>query len=108
MRLGEYETVLKNGTRAYDCYRADRIRERHRHRYEFNPDYREAFEAAGMVVSGTSPDGRLVEIIELPDHPWYVGVQFHPEFTSRFLFPHPLFSGFVEACLRRRDSSSSS
>lgn len=108
MRLGEYETVLKNGTRAYDCYRADRIRERHRHRYEFNPAYREAFEAAGMVVSGTSPDGRLVEIIELPDHPWYVGVQFHPEFTSRFLFPHPLFSGFVEACLRRRDSSSSS
>lgn len=108
MRLGEYETVLKNGTRAYDCYRADRIRERHRHRYEFNPDYREAFEAAGMVVSGTSPDGRLVEIIELPDHPWYVGVQFHPEFTSRFLFPHPLFSGFVAACLRRRDSSSSS
>jgi len=108
MRLGEYETVLKNGTRAYDCYRADRIRERHRHRYEFNPAYREAFEAAGMVVSGTSPDGRLVEIIELPDHPWYVGVQFHPEFTSRFLFPHPLFSGFVAACLRRRDSSSSS
>ena len=108
MRLGEYETVLKNGTRAYDCYRADRIRERHRHRYEFNPAYREAFEAAGMVVSGTSPDGELVEIIELPDHPWYVGVQFHPEFTSRFLFPHPLFSGFVEACLRRRDSSSSS
>ena len=108
MRLGAYETVLREGTKAHACYRADRISERHRHRYEFNPDYREAFEAAGMVVSGTSPDGRLVEIIELPDHPWYVGVQFHPEFTSRFLFPHPLFSGFVEACLRRRDSSSSS
>ncbi len=108
MRLGAYETILKEGTRAYDCYKRGRISERHRHRYEFNSNYREAFERAGMRVSGTSPDGRLVEIIELPDHPWYVGVQFHPEFTSRFLSPHPLFSGFVQACLRRRDSSSSS
>ncbi len=107
MRLGAYETILKRDTKAYSCYKTDRVSERHRHRYEFNPVYRERFENAGMCVSGTSPDGKLVEIIELPDHPWYVGVQFHPEFTSRFLSPHPLFCGFIEACLRRRESSSS-
>ncbi len=105
MRRGAYETILMPGTQAHACYKTDRIHERHRHRYEFNPDYRGAFERAGMRVSGTSPDGRLVEIIELPNHPWYVGVQFHPEFSSRFLFPHPLFCGFVEACLRKRVSS---
>ncbi len=103
MRRGAYETILAPGTRAHACYGTDRISERHRHRYEFNPAYRDAFEDAGMRVSGTSPDGRLVEIIELPDHPWYVGVQFHPEFRSRFLSPHPLFTCFVTACLSERE-----
>ena len=105
MRRGAYETLLAPGTHAHTCYRAARISERHRHRYEFNPEYRAAFERAGMRVSGTSPDGRLVEIIELPDHPWYVGVQFHPEFRSWFMAPHPLFSCFIDACLKNRGSS---
>ena len=98
MRLGAYPAVLASGTKARALYGSEVIRERHRHRYEFNPRYLEAFQRAGMIPSGLSPDGRLVEIMELPDHPWYVGVQFHPEFTSRPLRPHPLFKGFVEAC----------
>jgi CTP synthase len=107
MRLGTYETLLREGSLSQRCYGRDRIEERHRHRYEFNPTYREVFEAAGMLVVGTSLNAQLVEIIELPDHPWYVGVQFHPEFSSRFLSPHPLFRGFVRSCLERRSSSSS-
>jgi len=108
MRLGAYPAVLREGSIIRSCYGRERIEERHRHRYEFNPDYRERFEAAGMRVSGTSPDGRLVESIELEDHPWFLGVQFHPEFTSRFLFPHPLFRGFIRSCQKRRSSSPSS
>jgi CTP synthase len=107
MRLGAYETVLQEGSVTRSCYERERVEERHRHRYEFNPVYREAFEAAGMRVSGTSANGRLVEIVELPDHPWYVSVQFHPEFSSRFLSPHPLFRAFIRSCLERRSSSSS-
>ncbi|MCD7786371.1 MAG: gamma-glutamyl-gamma-aminobutyrate hydrolase family protein, partial [Oscillospiraceae bacterium] len=84
------------------CYGAHEIEERHRHRYEFNNDYRDTLTEAGLIVSGTSPDGNLVETVELPDHPFFVGVQFHPEFKSRPNKPHPLFRGFVEASMRRQ------
>jgi len=102
MRLGAYPCDLEEGTRAFNAYRVVRISERHRHRWEFNPAYRERLAAAGLVISGTSPDGRLVEMIEYPDHPWFVGCQFHPEFKSRPWQPHPLFSGFIRASLQNR------
>jgi len=108
MRLGAYEAVLKEGSISRECYEVERVKERHRHRYEFNPEYRERFEEAGMRVAATSPDGRLTEILELSGHPWFVGVQFHPEFRSHFLSPHPLFTGFVKACLENGSSSSPS
>ncbi len=99
MRLGEYPARLEEGSRMRAAYGRELIVERHRHRYEFNPQYMEEFRRAGMKLSGISPDGRLVEAVELVDHPWYVGVQFHPEFTSRPLLPHPLFREFVRACV---------
>jgi CTP synthase len=108
MRLGVYETELREGSISASCYRARRIEERHRHRYEFNPVYRSRLEAAGMRIAGTSVDDQLVEVIELTDHPWFVGVQFHPEFSSRLLSPHPLFCGFVRSCLEQQASSRSS
>jgi CTP synthase len=86
------------GTLAEEVYGKDLVYERHRHRYEVNNAYRDALSEAGMVFSGTSPDGRLVEIAEIKDHPFYIGSQFHPEFKSRPLRPHPLFYGFVGAC----------
>ena len=101
MRLGQCPCVLAQGSRARSLYGAAEIFERHRHRYEFNNDYRAAFQAHGMALAGTSPDGRLVELIELPDHPWFVAAQFHPEFLSRPNRPHPLFRGFVQAALAR-------
>lgn len=107
MRLGSYPALLKEGSVIRSCYGKEGIEERHRHRYEFNPAYRERFEAKGMRMSGISPDGALVESVELEGHPWFVAVQFHPEFTSRFLDPHPLFRGFIRACQNRRSSSSS-
>ena len=97
MRLGAYPCVLKVGTRAADAYGAVEISERHRHRWEINNNYRDALERNGMVLSGLSPDGRLVEMIELPQHPYFVGCQFHPEFKSRPWAPHPLFARFVKA-----------
>ncbi len=100
MRLGAYPCVLKRGTKARAAYGKDEISERHRHRWEFNYDYRETIEGAGMLVSGTSPDGRLVEIVELKDHPWFVGCQFHPELKSRPRNPHPLFRAFIKAALK--------
>ena len=99
MRLGAQPCVLTPGTLAERSYDAPQVMERHRHRYEFNPAYRERFEAAGMTFSGTSPDGHLVEIVELPEHPWFLAVQFHPEFKSKPPQAHPLFSGFIEAAL---------
>ncbi len=102
LRLGSYECVVQPGTLLEKCYGAPRITERHRHRYEFNNDYREALTKAGMVLSGLSPDGLLVETVELPDHPFFIGVQYHPEFKSRPNRPHPLFRGFVEAALERQ------
>ena len=97
MRLGSYPCVLAEGTLARTAYGTAEIAERHRHRYEFNPEYREQLEEAGMVFSGTSPDGRLVEVVELRDHPFFVASQFHPEFRSRPFDPHPLFEAFVRA-----------
>lgn len=95
MRLGKYPCVLKEGTKALDAYGTDEISERHRHRYEFSNQFKEQLAQAGLQVAGTSPDGRLVEIIELKDHPWFVGVQFHPEFKSRPNRAHPIFKDFV-------------
>ena len=108
MRLGSQPTALKPDTKAFQAYGGDSVEERHRHRYEFNNQYRGQFEANGMVFSGTSPDGGLVEIIEIPDHPWFVAVQFHPEFQSKPLAAHPLFAGFVEAAIKRNKSRSKS
>ncbi len=102
MRLGLYPCNLVPGTRAAAAYGTDQVRERHRHRYEFNNAYRERLQAAGLVISGLSPDGRLVEIIELRDHPWFVASQFHPELRSRPTNPHPLFREFIAAALRER------
>jgi len=102
MRLGSYPCVLKEGTRVHKIYGTREINERHRHRYEFNADYREQLEAAGMRFSGMSPDGRLAEIVELPDHPFFVASQFHPEFASKPFEPHPLFKAFVQACATRQ------
>jgi CTP synthase len=99
MRLGLYPCKLVEGSLAASCYKDELVYERHRHRYEFNNEYREQIEAAGLRISGTSPDGRLVEIVELPDHPWFLAVQFHPEFTSRPNRPQPLFKHFVKAAL---------
>ena len=101
MRLGIYESQLAANSRSRACYGQDTIAERHRHRYEFNPAFRAELEEAGLRVTGTSANGQLVEIVELENHPWFVAVQFHPEFTSRFLSPHPLFRGFVNACHER-------
>ena len=100
MRLGAYPCRLVEGTHAHKAYGLSEAKERHRHRYEFNNAYREALTSRGLVLSGLSPDDRLVEIIELRNHPWFVATQFHPEFTSRPHRPHPLFSGFVGAALR--------
>jgi CTP synthase len=99
MRLGSYPCVLTEGSLAGMAYTETKIMERHRHRYEFNNQYRDQLKEAGLVVSGTSPNGELVEIIELRNHPWFLGCQFHPEFKSRPLAPHPLFRDYIRACL---------
>jgi CTP synthase len=99
MRLGAYPCNIKDDTVAYNAYGVSKISERHRHRYEFNNAYVDRLEAGGLVVSGTSPDGELVEMVELKDHPWFLGCQFHPEFKSQPMDPHPLFSGFIRASL---------
>jgi len=97
MRLGSYPCKIKKGSKAYMAYGTDLVHERHRHRYEFNPSYKQLLEQAGLLLSGTSPDESLVEIIELPDHPFFLGVQFHPEFQSKPTRPHPLFYDFIQA-----------
>ncbi len=106
MRLGGYPCRLVPGTRVAEAYGCEQVTERHRHRYEFNNRYREELAAAGLIASGVSPDGSLVEICELRDHPWMVGSQFHPEFRSRPQRPHPLFSGFVAAVAEEAAPSS--
>ena len=102
LRLGSYPCVIKPGTTMEKCYGKKEIRERHRHRYEFNNEYREKLAECGLILSGTSPDERLVETVELADSPFYVGVQYHPEFKSRPNKAHPLFKGFVEASLKNK------
>jgi CTP synthase len=101
MRLGAYECHLEAGTRVRQIYGEERIFERHRHRYEVNINYRDALQGAGLVFSGMSPDGVLPEIVELPSHPWFVGVQFHPELKSKPFDPHPLFTSFIEAAVEQ-------
>jgi CTP synthase len=101
MRLGAQPCVLAQGSKALACYGQTEISERHRHRYEFNPAYREQLTAAGLIPTGTNPRNTLVEIVELPEHPWFVAVQYHPEFKSKPLQPHPLFEGFVGAAICR-------
>ncbi|HLD22197.1 MAG TPA: CTP synthase [Patescibacteria group bacterium] len=104
MRLGAYECKLMKGTKTYQAYKQLVINERHRHRYEFNNEYIEQLEKAGLIVSGINPQQQLVEIIELQNHPWFVGTQFHPEFLSRPLHPHPLFIGFINAAIQKQRS----
>jgi CTP synthase len=103
MRLGSYPCKVMDDSLLSRCYQKELINERHRHRYEFNNDYRDRLTAAGLVLSGTSPDGRIVETVELKpeDHPFYIGVQFHPEFKSRPNRAHPLFKGFVAAAVEQ-------
>lgn len=100
LRLGLYPCILKQGTKAYEAYGKDEIYERHRHRYEFNNKYKKQLEDAGLVISGASPDGHLMEIVEIKDHPFMLGSQFHPEFLSRPTRAHPLFHAFLEAAVR--------
>jgi CTP synthase len=104
MRLGAYEAVLDRKTVAYNAYKQDVVIERHRHRYEVNPDYIQKLTDVGLVFSGKSPDGTLMEIAELPKtkHPFFLGVQFHPEFLARPLAPHPLFTAFIKAAINNK------
>ena len=102
MRIGAYPCILDKTSKAYSAYKTDKISERHRHRYEFNNEYREILSSHGLLISGTSPDGLLVEAVEIPENDWFVAVQFHPEFKSRLNNPHPLFLGFVEAVLKQK------
>jgi len=99
MRLGAYKCELKEGSKAYEAYGQKEIQERHRHRYEFNSQYRDEFEKAGMITTGVNPESGLTEIVEIPSHKWFVGVQFHPEYKSTVIKPHPLFVAFIKACL---------
>ena len=104
LRLGTYPCELADGSKALEAYGEKTIYERHRHRYEVNNDYRKALTEHGMLLSGISPDGRIVEMCELPDHPWFVGTQGHPELKSRPNRPHPLFKGFIRAALAYQGS----
>lgn len=104
MRLGAWEAVVKKDTKTHQAYGKDKISERHRHRYEVNNSYRDQLEKAGLVISATSPDGHLVEVIELKDHPFFVATQFHPEFKSHPFSPHPLFNDFLKASIKRKTS----
>lgn len=106
MRLGAYPCTLKEGTKVFEMYGTENITERHRHRYEFNNKYLEKFESKGMMAVGINPDSNLVEIMELKNHPWYIGTQFHPELKSRVVSPHPLFVGFIQASVAYKASKS--
>ncbi|GBF37638.1 CTP synthase [Leptospira johnsonii] len=100
MRLGSYPCKIKKNTLAFNEYKQELIYERHRHRFEFTNKYKQRFEEKGMILSGISPDENLIEIVEIPDHPWFIGVQFHPEFTGKPTKPHPLFAGFIRAAVK--------
>jgi len=105
MRLGAQPAILKKGTKIYDAYHVSEINERHRHRYEFTNKYRDVMEQNGLVLSALSPDNNLVEAVEYRDHPWGIGVQFHPEFKSKPINPHPLFVDFIKESLNKRKKS---
>lgn len=100
MRLGTYPCIIKKNTLAFNEYKVEKISERHRHRFEFTLRYRDEFIKAGMMISGVSPDEKLAEIVELSEHPWFIGVQYHPEFKSKPVHPHPLFAGFIRAAAK--------
>jgi len=102
MRLGAFPCKIINKSKTKTAYKAKLTNERHRHRYEFNNDYLKDFEKAGMIATGFNPKSNLVEIIEIPKHPWFVGVQFHPEYKSTVSNPHPLFIDFIKACLNNK------
>jgi len=108
MRLGAYPCIIQKGTLADKAYKVEEISERHRHRYEFNNTFKERLEKSGLTISGTSPNGELVEIVEIKEHPWFLGCQFHPEFKSRPMNPHPLFREFIRASLAHRQESKKS
>ena len=103
MRLGAWPCVLDKSSKSFQAYKTTKISERHRHRYELNNSFREALVKKGLLLAGLSPDKNLVEIIEIPGHPFFVGTQFHPEFKSRILNPHPLFKAFAEAAKKRSE-----
>ena len=105
MRLGSYTCQLKRGSTAAQAYGSTTVQERHRHRYEFNGAYAAQFEEAGMSLAGTNPDTKLVEVVEVKGHPFFVGVQYHPEYKSTVLAPHPLFVGLIHAALQRREGA---
>lgn len=105
IRLGSWPTKISKNSKLYELYKLETVMERHRHRYEVNNKYREALEKKGLKISGVSPDGKLVEAIELPNHPFFVGTQYHPELQSRPLTPHPLFVGFLKACLKNESQN---
>lgn len=102
MRLGAYDCILKKGSKAYEAYGQTHIQERHRHRFEFNSEYRDKFEAAGMMCVGENPESNLVEVVEIPALKWFVGVQFHPEYNSTVVNPNPLFVSFVKAAVENK------
>ena len=108
MRLGAQKCILDKDSTTYACYGKEEIVERHRHRYEFNNDYIDVLSEAGLKLVGKSVDGMLVEVVEIADHPWFVGCQFHPEFTSTPRYGHPLFTGFIKAAIAQHESASES
>ena len=101
MRLGAWDCTVAKNSKTYDAYQSAQISERHRHRYEFNNEYLKAIENAGMKATGINPKTGLVEVVEIPNHPWFVGVQYHPEYKSTVLNPHPLFVDFIKAALKQ-------
>ncbi len=104
MRLGSYPCKIQKNSLAYDIYKNEDIKERHRHRYEVNINFKDKLEAAGLAFSGMSPDGSLTEIVEIKDHPFFIGVQFHPELKSRPFCPHPIFINFIKAAIKNKAS----
>ena len=102
MRLGAYDCYLEDGSNAYNSYKSNNISERHRHRFEFNNKYKDELDNAGFIATGINRKNNLVEVVEIPSHPWFVGVQFHPEFKSTVDNPHPLFCGFIQACINNK------
>ena len=103
MRLGGYRCAISNHSKAYDAYKKTEVVERHRHRYEFNNKYLKDFSDNGMLPTGINPESNLVEIMEIKSHKWFIGVQFHPEYSSTVVNPHPLFVHFIRACIDRQD-----